>query len=119
MLVLIITMMMPLLITMLLMILYSITSKKVNKTNQREKMTPFECGFDPMSKTRSPFSTQFFLNGILFLVFDVELSLVLPMMITLDKSNLTMWFFTTTIIMFILLVGLFYEWKNGAIQWMT
>nr|UPL65396.1 NADH dehydrogenase subunit 3 [Parathyginus sp.] len=83
----------------------------------REKMSPFECGFDPMSSSRMPFSLQFFLIAILFLIFDIEIAIILPMIITLKYSNIMTWSMTTTMFISTLIVGLYYEWKNGMLEW--
>nr|YP_009488359.1 NADH dehydrogenase subunit 3 [Metasalis populi]AWD31618.1 NADH dehydrogenase subunit 3 [Metasalis populi] len=104
-----------LVISMLMIMLNQVINKKM--TMERNKMSPFECGFDPKSSSRIPFSTQFFLIGILFLIFDVEMVMVLPMIITLKTSNLIMWFISSTTLILILIIGLYYEWKNGVIQW--
>nr|YP_010710151.1 NADH dehydrogenase subunit 3 [Stephanitis nashi]WCS41451.1 NADH dehydrogenase subunit 3 [Stephanitis nashi] len=111
------TMMMTftLMISMAMMLLHQLINKK--KYMERNKMTPFECGFDPKGSARIPFSTQFFMIGILFLIFDVEMVMILPMIITLKTSNMMMWFSSSTILIMILIIGLYYEWKNGVIQW--
>nr|YP_010585945.1 NADH dehydrogenase subunit 3 [Parapsyche difformis]UZZ43681.1 NADH dehydrogenase subunit 3 [Parapsyche difformis] len=100
----------------LLMILLSlIISKK--KMNDREKISPFECGFDPKSLTRSPFSMQFFIITIIFLIFDVEISLLLPMILTFNTSNMIMWFSTTSSFIIILILGILYEWNQSLLNW--
>merc|ERR1711862_458734 len=63
-------------ISFLLFILGSILSKK--SYLDREKLRPFECGFNPKSLPRIPFSIRFFLIAVIFLVFDVELVLIFP-----------------------------------------
>uniref|UniRef100_A0AAU7YU30 NADH-ubiquinone oxidoreductase chain 3 n=1 Tax=Stephanitis macaona TaxID=3156568 RepID=A0AAU7YU30_9HEMI len=108
--------MMTLMISMIMIIMNMMINKKMMM--ERNKMTPFECGFDPKSSSRMPFSTQFFLIGILFLIFDVEMVMILPMIITLKTSNLMMWFISSTLLTLVLIIGLYYEWKNGVIQWM-
>nr|YP_009654764.1 NADH dehydrogenase subunit 3 [Cloresmus pulchellus]QCI09320.1 NADH dehydrogenase subunit 3 [Cloresmus pulchellus] len=102
-------------ISMLLMMMCSIISK--NSILDREKMSPFECGFDPKSTARSPFSLQFFLIAILFLIFDIEIAIMLPMIITLKISNIMSWATTMMIFITILIMGLYYEWKNGMLEW--
>nr|UOU84908.1 NADH dehydrogenase subunit 3 [Rhamphomyia geniculata] len=102
-------------ISMIVMLLASILSKKI--MTDREKSSPFECGFDPKSSSRLPFSLQFFLIAIIFLIFDVEIALILPMIIIISHSNLYMWTFTSLVFIVILLMGLYHEWNQGALNW--
>nr|QMS48772.1 NADH dehydrogenase subunit 3 [Osmylus lucalatus] len=104
-----------LLISSIMMIMASILSKK--SFADREKNSPFECGFDPKSSARLPFSLQFFLIAIIFLIFDVEIALLLPMILILNYSNLTMWMIVSMFFIFILLIGLYHEWNQGALEW--
>nr|YP_009740816.1 NADH dehydrogenase subunit 3 [Sphingonotus menglaensis]QID03804.1 NADH dehydrogenase subunit 3 [Sphingonotus menglaensis] len=100
---------------MLVMTIATILSKK--SINDREKSSPFECGFDPKSSARMPFSLQFFLIAVIFLIFDVEIALILPIVIILKTSNIMMWTISTMIFILILLMGLYYEWNQGALKW--
>nr|QDI94043.1 NADH dehydrogenase subunit 3 [Tuxedo sp. ph57] len=104
-----------LVILTLLMGLCSIISKK--SYMDREKMSPFECGFDPKSSSRIPFSSQFFLIAVLFLIFDIEIVIILPMVISLKTSNMMTWFITSSTFIMILILGLYHEWKNGILDW--
>nr|AYE84579.1 NADH dehydrogenase subunit 3 [Encarsia formosa] len=101
-------------ILLLMLIMNFLISKKEFKN--REKLSPFECGFDPMSLNRLPFSLQFFLIGILFLIFDVEIAMILPM---IKSLGMIYYFinFNFFLILMILLIGLFIEWKEGALMW--
>nr|AWV84400.1 NADH dehydrogenase subunit 3 [Tettigades dumfriesi] len=84
----------------------------------REKTSPFECGFDPISSPRIPFSSHFFLIAVIFLVFDVELVVIMPLILCLNNSNLLDMFMIMIFFMFILIVGLFHEWNNKMLDWM-
>nr|ALI86980.1 NADH dehydrogenase subunit 3 [Cryptolestes turcicus] len=82
----------------------------------REKSSPFECGFDPKTTARLPFSLQFFLIAVIFLIFDVEITLLFPMIIMNKVLNLVN-FYLFIFFIFILLLGLYHEWKQGALNW--
>nr|YP_009040489.1 NADH dehydrogenase subunit 3 [Peirates arcuatus]AHF21750.1 NADH dehydrogenase subunit 3 [Peirates arcuatus] len=107
--------MLALVISLTLMILCTIIAKK--SILDREKMSPFECGFDPKSSSRMPFSIQFFLIAVLFLIFDIEIVIILPMIITLSSSSLITWMITVTAFIMILIGGLYHEWNNSALEW--
>nr|YP_009537772.1 NADH dehydrogenase subunit 3 [Ornithodoros coriaceus]AYN59504.1 NADH dehydrogenase subunit 3 [Ornithodoros coriaceus] len=84
---------------------------------KKEKFSPFECGFDPFSSSRKPFSLRFFMIAIIFLIFDIEIVILLPFPIFTNLfSTYTILKMMTIII--IILIGLLYEWKNGMIQWL-
>nr|QNE85394.1 NADH dehydrogenase subunit 3 [Platypalpus agilis] len=102
-------------LALIVMLIASILSKKT--IIDREKSSPFECGFDPKSSARLPFSLRFFLITIIFLIFDVEIALILPMVLIMDMSQLIMWSLTSTIFIIILLLGLYHEWNQGALEW--
>nr|YP_010688308.1 NADH dehydrogenase subunit 3 [Layahima yangi]WBR65723.1 NADH dehydrogenase subunit 3 [Layahima yangi] len=103
------------LISLIMMLLASILSKK--SFNDREKNSPFECGFDPKCSARMPFSLHFFLIAIIFLIFDVEIALLLPIIIIMKYSNMMIWFSTSAFFLLILLIGLYHEWNQGALEW--
>nr|AJO67561.1 NADH dehydrogenase subunit 3 [Cordulia shurtleffii] len=102
-------------ITTIIMSIASFLSKKT--IVDREKSSPFECGFDPFNKSRIPFSLRFFLIAVIFLIFDVEIAMLLPMMMTLPVSNITSWTLVSLVFIAILLVGLYHEWNQGALEW--
>nr|YP_009349902.1 NADH dehydrogenase subunit 3 [Pseudorhynchus acuminatus]AQM40076.1 NADH dehydrogenase subunit 3 [Pseudorhynchus acuminatus] len=102
-------------LSLIVMMLATILGKK--SINDREKNSPFECGFDPKSSARLPFSLRFYLIAIIFLIFDVEIALLLPMTILMFSSNILSWTLVSMIFLLILLVGLFHEWKQGALEW--
>nr|YP_010564486.1 NADH dehydrogenase subunit 3 [Pilumnopeus makianus]UZA47101.1 NADH dehydrogenase subunit 3 [Pilumnopeus makianus] len=104
-----------LIISNLVMIISSILSKKT--IMDREKISPYECGFDPKESARLPFSLRFFLIAVIFLIFDVEITLLLPIASTLTITNIFSWMTTGTLFLIILLLGLYYEWTQGALEW--
>nr|AHF21696.1 NADH dehydrogenase subunit 3 [Subparmatus marinkellei] len=83
---------------------------------KKEKNSPFECGFDPFSLSRQPFSLRFFMISIIFLIFDIEIIILLPFPLINNFSNLYL-ILMTSFIIFMILISLLYEWKNGMIQW--
>nr|YP_010515086.1 NADH dehydrogenase subunit 3 [Narcine timlei]UXL87072.1 NADH dehydrogenase subunit 3 [Narcine timlei] len=98
---------------MLILISFSLPLLKADN----EKLSPFECGFDPLGNARLPFSIRFFLIAILFMLFDLEIALLLPLPWAdqLNKPLITiLW---TTIIIILLTLGLIYEWLQGGLEW--
>nr|YP_010222569.1 NADH dehydrogenase subunit 3 [Hippotiscus dorsalis]UCC46019.1 NADH dehydrogenase subunit 3 [Hippotiscus dorsalis] len=104
-----------LIMSIFMMLICSLISK--NSSKDREKMSPFECGFDPKSSARSPFSIQFFLIAVLFLIFDIEIAIMLPIILTMKFSMTKTWIMTVTVFIMILIIGLYHEWKNGVLEW--
>nr|YP_010305213.1 NADH dehydrogenase subunit 3 [Philonthus spinipes]ULT46830.1 NADH dehydrogenase subunit 3 [Philonthus spinipes] len=102
-------------ITFIIMMIATIISKKTFM--DREKSSPFECGFDPKSSARLPFSIQFFLIAVIFLIFDVEITLLIPLILTLKISNLFNYFLIALFFTIILLIGVYHEWNQGALNW--
>jgi len=84
-----------------------------------EKLSEYECGSEPFdSATRQPFSIHFYIVGIIFLIFDVELALLFPLSIILFYLD---WFsyFIVLFFLVLLIIGFFYEWQIGAITWIV
>nr|APX39829.1 NADH dehydrogenase subunit 3 [Apteropeda ovulum] len=104
-----------LMITLILILLLNLVSKKT--FYDREKSSPFECGFDPKTSARLPFSLHFFLIAIIFLIFDVEITLLLPLILTLKISNLLNYSIVMIFFILILLIGIYHEWNQGALNW--
>nr|AIY69625.1 NADH dehydrogenase subunit 3 [Arses insularis] len=82
-----------------------------------EKLSPYECGFDPLGSARLPFSIRFFLVAILFLLFDLEIALLLPLPWAIQLQVPTMTLTWTFILIFLLTLGLVYEWIQGGLEW--
>nr|YP_009180446.1 NADH dehydrogenase subunit 3 [Lacerta bilineata]ALL97152.1 NADH dehydrogenase subunit 3 [Lacerta bilineata] len=82
-----------------------------------EKLSPYECGFDPMGSARLPFSIRFFLVAILFLLFDLEIALLLPTPWATNLPHPTMTIMWVYAIISLLALGLIYEWIQGGLDW--
>nr|YP_009348534.1 NADH dehydrogenase subunit 3 [Enteromius pobeguini]BAW87827.1 NADH dehydrogenase subunit 3 [Enteromius pobeguini] len=82
-----------------------------------EKLSPYECGFDPKGSARLPFSLRFFLVAILFLLFDLEIALLLPLPWGDQLHNPTDTLFWATTVLILLTLGLVYEWIQGGLEW--
>nr|YP_009350487.1 NADH dehydrogenase subunit 3 [Orientotermes emersoni]AQP27185.1 NADH dehydrogenase subunit 3 [Orientotermes emersoni] len=109
------TSMVAMLLSTAIMILTTLISKKNNE--DREKSSPFECGFDPKNSARLPFSSRFFLIAVIFMIFDVEIALLLPMPITMMMSNIKAWMIISSLFLLILIIGLYHEWNQGSLEW--
>nr|YP_010998256.1 NADH dehydrogenase subunit 3 [Hua aristarchorum]WPM86413.1 NADH dehydrogenase subunit 3 [Hua aristarchorum] len=86
-------------------------------TGDREKNSPFECGFDPMKTARLPFSLRFFLLAIIFLIFDIEIVLLFPVLAKMSNGFDLYLIIGTFSFLIILIVGLFHEWNEGSLSW--
>nr|YP_009121666.1 NADH dehydrogenase subunit 3 [Hyporhamphus intermedius]AJG02917.1 NADH dehydrogenase subunit 3 [Hyporhamphus intermedius] len=82
-----------------------------------EKLSPYECGFDPLGSARLPFSLRFFLVAILFLLFDLEIALLLPIPWGDQLPSPLMTFGWASIVLILLTLGLIYEWLQGGLEW--
>nr|YP_009390962.1 NADH dehydrogenase subunit 3 [Meroptera pravella]ARV87620.1 NADH dehydrogenase subunit 3 [Meroptera pravella] len=102
-------------ISNIMMFLSIILSKK--SFMDREKCSPFECGFDPKSSARIPFSLHFFLITVIFLIFDVEIALILPIVPLFKLVNFFIWFKISIFFIVILLMGLYHEWNQNMLNW--
>jgi NADH-quinone oxidoreductase subunit A len=81
-----------------------------------KKMVPFECGVDPVGDTRKRFSVRFFIIALLFLIFDLEAVFIYPWAVLFRKLGL-FGLIEMAVFLFILIIGLFYVWKKGALEW--
>tara|TARA_Y100001970_G_C14136849_1_gene804768 strand:- start:857 stop:1225 length:369 start_codon:yes stop_codon:yes gene_type:complete len=86
------------------------------KNPDPEKLSAYECGFEPFNDSRMEFDVRFYLVAILFIIFDLEIAFLFPWAITLGSIGF-LGFVSMMIFLFILTVGFVYEWKKGALDW--
>nr|YP_009685771.1 NADH dehydrogenase subunit 3 [Nothobranchius kuhntae]QDU91929.1 NADH dehydrogenase subunit 3 [Nothobranchius kuhntae] len=82
-----------------------------------DKLSPYECGFDPLGSARLPFSMRFFLIAILFILFDLEIALLLPLPWGNQLPNPLTSFSLMSAVLTLLTLGLVYEWTQGGLEW--
>ena len=98
----------------ILLVLSFILSKKTNKNT--EKLSTYECGFDPFDDSRQKFEVQFYLIGILFILFDLEIALLFPWAaLCSHTTNFGIWIVFD--FLFELIIGFVYALESGALDW--
>jgi NADH-quinone oxidoreductase subunit A len=85
-------------------------------TADAEKLSSYECGFNPFDDARSRFDIRFYLVAIRFIVFDIEASFLYPWSMTLGEQG-SWGYFAMRDFLFELVVGYLYAWKIGALEW--
>ncbi len=81
-----------------------------------EKNSPYECGFEAFEDTRSKFDVRYYLVAILFIIFDLEIAFFIPWALVLDKLGVV-GLVAMTIFVIELVIGFFFVWKKGALEW--
>jgi NADH:ubiquinone oxidoreductase subunit 3 (subunit A) len=81
-----------------------------------EKVSAYECGFDPFDDARSRFDVRFYLVAILFIIFDLEVTFLFPWAVSLRDLNL-FGFWTMMVFLILLTIGFIYEWRKCALDW--
>ena len=81
-----------------------------------EKISAYECGFDPFNDARGQFDVRFYLVAILFIIFDLEIAFLFPWAISLNHIGM-FGFWSMMGFLGILTIGFVYEWKKGALEW--
>ncbi len=83
---------------------------------EREKLSAYECGFEPFEDTRGRFDARFYLVAILLIIFDLEVAFLFPWAVALGDIGL-FGFWSMMLFLAVLTVGFVYEWKKGALEW--
>jgi NADH-quinone oxidoreductase subunit A len=81
-----------------------------------EKLSPYECGFDPFEDARVRFDVRYYLVAILFIIFDLEVAFLFPWAVSLGDIGL-FGFWSMIVFLAVLTVGFAYEWRKGALEW--
>jgi NADH-quinone oxidoreductase subunit A len=86
------------------------------KAPDSEKLSPYECGFDPFDDARMRFDARFYLVSLLFIIFDLEVAFLFPWAIVFhDLGALGFW--SMIFFLGVLTIGFVYEWSKGALEW--
>lgn len=88
----------------------------VTRKNDIEKISAYECGFHPFEDTRAKFDVRFYLVAILFIIFDLEITFLFPWSLRINSLGLG-GYLSVMFFLYILLIGFYYEWKKGALEW--
>jgi NADH:ubiquinone oxidoreductase subunit 3 (subunit A) len=91
---------------------YAVAKQKVNI----EKLSAYECGFDPFDDARNTFDVRFYLVAILFIIFDLEIIFLYPWSVVISSLPL-FGFWSMILFLAVLTVGFIFEWKKGALEW--
>ncbi len=81
-----------------------------------EKVSPYECGFEPVEDARNKVDVRFYLVAILFIIFDLEVAFLFPWVVSLSEIGV-FGFWSMFVFLVILTVGFVYEWRKGALEW--
>lgn len=82
----------------------------------REKLSTYECGFDPFGDARGKFDVRFYLVSLLFIIFDLEIAFIFPWAVALGDIGV-FGYWSMMIFLGLLTIGFIYEWKKGALNW--
>ena len=86
------------------------------KNPDPEKLSAYECGFEPFQDSRMEFDVRFYLVAILFIIFDLEIAFLFPWAISLGGIG-PLGFWSMMFFLGVLTIGFIYEWKKGALEW--
>ena len=81
-----------------------------------EKLSSYECGFEPFEDSRVKFDVRYYLVAILFIIFDLEIAFLFPWAVSLDTVG-PFGIIAMGVFLAVLVVGFIYEWKKGALEW--
>jgi NADH-quinone oxidoreductase subunit A len=88
----------------------------VKHRGDTEKLSAYECGFEPFEDTRVKFDVRYYLVAILFIIFDLEIAFLFPWAVALRRIG-SYGLAAMAVFLLILVIGFAYEWKKGALEW--
>lgn len=88
----------------------------VTQNPETEKLSTYECGFEPYEDSRNKFNVRFYIVAILFILFDIEIIFLLPWCVSISQINL-LGFWSMIEFLIELCIGFIYVWCVGAIEW--
>lgn len=97
-------------------LIFNLSFILIKQKDDLEKLTAYECGFNPYDDARKVFDVKFYLVAILFIIFDLEAVFVFPWVLTLD-SNFSLGFWTMIEFLIELIIGFVYIWCSDALEW--
>ena len=97
-------------------LIFSLSFVLIKQKDDLEKLTAYECGFNPYDDARKIFDVKFYLVAILFIIFDLEAVFVFPWVLTLS-SNFSWGFWTMIEFLVELVIGFIYIWCSDALEW--
>ena len=111
----------PILLFLIVSLIFSVGALSLSfvlspKKPNDEKLSPYDCGFEPFDDARTKFDIRFYLVALLFIIFDLEVAFLFPWAISLENIGL-FGYFSMMIFLIILTIGFIYEWKKGALEW--
>ena len=111
----------PILIFMIIGILFGVVPIMAGRLlgphrPDKEKNSPYECGFEAFEDSRMKFDVRYYLVAILFIIFDLEIAFLFPWAVALKEIGM-LGFFGMMLFLGVLVVGFIYEWKKGALEW--
>jgi len=102
--------------TFLGLLIISLSYFLVTQSPETEKLSTYECGFDPYGDTREQFNIRFYIIAILFVLFDIEIIFLLPWCVSLSQLDL-LGFWSMVEFLAELGIGFIYVWCVGAVEW--
>ncbi len=81
-----------------------------------EKISPYECGFEPFEDARQKFDVRYYLIAIVFILFDLEVAFLFPWAVSFDKIGIIA-LVEMVLFLALLVVGYAWIWKKGALEW--